>query len=143
MISHSFKITLLGVCFIIFQAALWDHAIAAEEKSDVAAATKEMYIAVPPVVVTMYHKGRPKGNMTVTMLLKLADKDKRATARKYLPRLSSVYMMEANRLSHDYFDVTRPVNVAMLGDAFKLVTDRTLGHKEARVLISDVIINKR
>ncbi|VAW00234.1 hypothetical protein MNBD_ALPHA01-2406 [hydrothermal vent metagenome] len=123
-------------------------ATASEEKADAKEAdngelTKENYIAVPPIVATMYHKGRPKGNITVTLLIKLTDSEKRATAKKYLPRLNSAFVMEANRLSHDYFDIRRPVNVAMIGDAFQLVTNRTLGHKQARVLISDVVVNKR
>jgi len=98
---------------------------------------------VPPLAVPMYHKGRIRGNMTVTLLVKLVDEEKRDLARKYLPRLSSAYVMETNRLSHDYFDVTRPVNVAMLGDALQKVTNRLLGHKDARVLIASVIVNKR
>ncbi len=115
----------------------------AKEEADSGELTKENYITVPPIVATMYHKGRPKGNITVTLLIKLTDSEKRATAKKYLPRLNSAYVMEANRLSHDYFDIKRPVNVAMIGDAFQLVTNRTLGHKQARVLISDVVVNKR
>ncbi len=115
----------------------------AKEKADNGELTKENYIAVPPIVATMYHKGRPKGNVTVTLLIKLTDSEKRATAKKYLPRLNSAFVMEANRLAHDYFDIRRPVNVAMIGDAFQLVTNRTLGHRQARVLISDVVINKR
>ncbi len=115
----------------------------AKEKTDNSELTKESYINVPPIVATMYHKGRPKGNITVTILVRLTDSDKRATAKKYLPRLSNAYVMEANRLAHDYFDINRPVNVAMIGDAFQLVTNRTLGHQQARVLISDVIVNKR
>jgi len=155
MVKQLNKIILMGVFFITSQfiilalftiltqfTILNSHAAEEEKAEDLEAAT-QMYIHVPPVAVTMYHRGRPKGNMTITLLVKLVNDEKRATATKSLPRLSSAYMMEAGRLSHDFFDVTRPVNVGMLGDALQLATNRTLGHKEARVLISDVIINKR
>ena len=116
---------------------------ASEAPKDTGEETKESYVKVPPFTVTMYHKGRPKGTMTITMLVKVTDDEKQATARKYLPRLNSAYVMEASRLSHDYFDVKQPINVPMLGDAFQLVTNRVLGHHEAHVLISDVIVNNR
>lgn len=104
---------------------------------------REQYIMVPPLAVPMYHKGRIRGNMTVTLMVKLEDEEERDQARKYLPRLSSAYVMEVNRLSHNYFDVTRPVSVVMLGDALQKVTNRLLGHSDSRVLIESVIVNKR
>ncbi|MCF6216130.1 MAG: hypothetical protein L3J58_08140 [Emcibacter sp.] len=116
---------------------------AEEKKTENSEATPQLYINVPPFAVTMYHKGRPKGNMTITLLVQFAEDEKHAAATKILPRLSNAYMMEASRLSHNYFDVTRPVNIGILGDTLQMATNRTLGHKEARVLISDVVINKR
>lgn len=136
------KLLLLGL-MIISQYFASGPVLAAESEQDDSEVSKESYISVPPIIVTMYHRGRPKGNMTITMLVKLMDNEKRTMARKYLPRLNSAYVIEASRLSHDYFDVTRPVNVAILGDAFQLVTNRVLGHSQARVLISDVIVNNR
>lgn len=136
------RIFLLALIIIMSGPIVYGNAMASEAKKDDSEITKESYIKVPPFVVTMYHRGRPKGNMTITMLVKLTDSEKRATAWKYLPRLNSAYVIEASRLSHDYFDVNRPVSVAMLGDSFQLVTNKVLGHRLARVLISDVIVNK-
>ncbi|PCI32890.1 MAG: hypothetical protein COB54_05740 [Alphaproteobacteria bacterium] len=141
------KTRLLTLTLILFGVLISGLAstpvLASEEKKDNGEASKESYVKVPSFAVTMYHRGRPKGNMTIQMLVKLVDSERRATAVKYMPRLSSAYVIEASRLSHDYFDVTQPVNVAMLGDAFQLVTNKVLGHTHARVLISDVIVNKR
>ncbi len=137
------KMFLLGVIIMVSEAMIVNNALASEAKKDDGENIKESYVNVPPFVVTMYHRGRPKGNMTISVMVKLEDSEKRVTARKYLPRLNNAYVMEASRLSYDYFDVNRPVNVAMLGDAFQLVTNKLLGHRQARVLISDVIVNKR
>ncbi|VAV87687.1 hypothetical protein MNBD_ALPHA02-938 [hydrothermal vent metagenome] len=134
----------LGVILIMPAFTPYTPAYASEEKKeDGEEASREDYIKVPPVIVTMYHKGRPKGNMTITLTLKVTDSEKHATAVKYLPRLSNAYIMESSRLSHDYFDVKRPVNIRMLADALQGVTNAVLKHKEARVLISDVIVNNR
>lgn len=137
------RIFFLGLIIIFSGYFISGSAVALETKIDTDELTKESYINVPPFVVTMYHKGRPKGNMTVMVVVKIVDSEKRATAQKYLPRLNSAYVIEASRLSHDYFDVKRPVNVAMLGDAFQRVTNRVLGHRQAQVLISNVIVNDR
>lgn len=142
MTGTIFRISSMAMIILMAGFMSSGPAVAEEDKGD-GESTEESYIAVPPLVVTMYHKGRPKGNMTVTVLVKLVDGDKRAVARKSLPRLTSAYVMEASRLSHDYFDVNRPVSVPMLGDAFQLVTNQLLGHRQARVLISNVIVNKR
>jgi len=143
MTGFIFRILLLALILMMPEVIIFGQVAASEEKAPEGDAGKESYIHVPPLAVTMYHKGRPKGNMTVTVLIKLVDSEKRAVAVKYLPRLNSAYVMEASRLSHDYFDVMRPVSVAMLGDAFQLVTNKLLGHREARVLISDVIVYKK
>ena len=137
---HLGKVFLLGLVLIISASVTFEQAIASAEKKEDGNSAKESYINVPPFVVTMYHRGRPKGNMTITVLVKIVDSEKRATAQKYLPRLNSAYVIEASRLSHDYFDVKRPVNVTMLGDAFQLVTNRVLKHNQARVLISDIVV---
>ncbi len=142
MTDNIFRTFLMTLTVIILGSTPFSHAVATEEKKADSEATKESYINVPPLVVTMYHKGRPKGNMTVSVLVKLVDSEKRAMARKYLPRLNSAYVIEASRLSHDYFDVNQPVSVALLGDAFQIITNRVLGHQQARVFISDVIVNK-
>lgn len=131
---------------LFFTATLCVHlpmAAAEEEKKDDGKLTEEIYIPVPSLAVVMYHKGRPKGNMTVRTTLRLVDGEKRALAAKMMPRLSNAYMLEASRLSHDFFDVYRPVNVALLGDVLQKATNRVLGHKEARILIADVVVNKR
>ncbi len=134
----------LGVMLIMPAFTPYTPAFASEEKKeDGEKSSREDYIKVPPVIVTMYHKGRPKGNMTITLMLKITDNEKQATAVKYLPRLSSAYVMESSRLSHDYFDVKRPVNIKMLADALQVVTNAVLKHKDARVLILDVIVNNR
>lgn len=140
MTAFIIRICLLGVLFMIPAPVIFGHANASEEKKDDGELNKESYINVPPFVVTMYHRGRPKGNMTITVLVKLVDSEKRAIAVKNLPRLNNAYLIEASRLSHDFFDVKRPVNVAMLGDAFQIATNKLLGHKESHVLISDVIV---
>lgn len=101
------------------------------------------YIEVPPFVVTMYRRGRPKGNMTVLARLKLDDDEKFTMAKKYLPRLNSGYVIETSRLSHDYFDVERPVSAVVLGNALQVVTNRILGHNDARLLISNIIVQKK
>ncbi|WP_417623887.1 hypothetical protein [Paremcibacter congregatus] len=115
----------------------------AEGKKDSGALTEEIYLTIPPYAVTMYHKGLPKGSMTIRASLRVVDGKKRAQAQKYMPRLSNAYLIETNRLSHDYFDVTRPVSVAALGDTLQIATNRVLGHEDAKLLISDVSINKR
>lgn len=117
--------------------------VQAEEHKDDAELTNEIYIDIPPVTVTMYHKGRPKGNMTVKAKLKVIDEGKRALAQKYLPRLSNAYVIESNRLSNAFFDVNRPVNIVLLGNSLQKSTDKILGHADARLLISDVVVNKR
>ncbi|PCI46745.1 MAG: hypothetical protein COB49_08055 [Alphaproteobacteria bacterium] len=143
MAAFTFRIFLMALVVIFAPSAVSGHAMASEEEKTDDEATKESYIKLSPFVVTMYHRGRPKGNMLITVLVKLVDSEKRETARKYLPRLNNAYVMEASRLSHGYFDVTRPVNVAMLGDAFQLATNKILGHRQARVLISEVIVNQK
>lgn len=143
MTTLTFRTFLLGLIFIFTESFIFSHAVASGAKEVSAELSKEIYIKVPPFVVTMYHRGRPKGNMTISLSIKLEDGEKRTLAKKYLPRLNSVYVIEASRLSHDFFDVKRPVNVAMLGDAFQLVTNRVLGHRQAKVFVSDVIVNKR
>ncbi len=148
MTAFLVRICLIGLMITLSGAGapdfmLIEQAGAAEAKKSDDDLTKAIYIKVPPLSVTMYHRGRPKGSMTVTLLIKLADNKKRATAYKYLPRLSSAFVIEASRLSHDFFDINRPVDVAMLGDAFQQVTNRLLGHREARVLLSDVTVYKR
>lgn len=120
-----------------------DNAQASDEKPAGGELTLEAYLEAPPIIVTMYHRGRPKGNMTITLKIKLVDDDKRAQARKYMPRLSSAFVMEASRLSYDYFDVNQPVNIALLGDSFQQVANRILGHGEAQILINDVVVRKK
>lgn len=144
MITSTFRRVFSTAVLVIFAITISGPLQASEEATGEGEKSgREQYIVVPPLAVPMYHKGRIRGNMTVTLLVKLVDEEKRDLARKYLPRLGSAYVMEANRLSHDYFDVMRPVNVAMLGDALQKVTNRLLGHKDARVLIASVIVNKR
>ncbi|VAX09063.1 hypothetical protein MNBD_ALPHA03-422 [hydrothermal vent metagenome] len=133
----------MGLIFMTSQFFIIAQSGAEEKKADNPETTPQLYINVPPFAVTMYHKGRPKGNMTITMLIQIAEGEKHTAATRILPRLSNAYLMEANRLAHDYFDVTRPVNIGILGETFQIATNRTLGHKEARVLISDVVVNKR
>ena len=140
--THLLALVLL-LFSILISGLISDPVLASEEKKDNGEVSTESSIKVPPFAVTMYHRGRPKGNMTIQLQIKLAGSDERATAVKYMPRLSSAYVMEASRLSHDYFDVNQPVNVAMLGDAFQLVTNRVLGHTHAQVFIADVIVNNR
>jgi len=124
-------------------ASLWPLTGPAAAPAEDAELTHEVYVDIPPFSVTMYHRGAPRGSLTITARLKILDKDQRAVARKYLPRLNNAYVMAANRLSHDYFDVSRPVNVAMLGDAFQRRTDKILGHDGAKVLIADVAVYQR
>lgn len=133
---------IVALC-LIGGIALSTQAVASEDKKPDSTLVTDAYISVPYFSVTMYHKGRPKGNMTVKMSLKLQDSDKRQAAERFMPRLTNAYVMEANRLSHGYFDVKRPVNIAMLGDAFQLVTNRVLHHKDAQVLISEVVVNQK
>ncbi|MBL4803085.1 MAG: hypothetical protein JKY45_14470 [Emcibacter sp.] len=128
---------------ITLPASFTASAYSSEEHKEEEPSSSESYIQVPTFTVTMYHRGRPKGTMTITMLVKVTDSEQQATARKYLPRLNSAYVIEASRLSHDYFDVEQPVNIAMIGDAFQLATNRVLGHHDAHVLISDVIVNNK
>lgn len=137
------KAFFLGLMVMMTEIMIPEKLMASEGKKPDGLVNQEVFIEVPPLTVTMYYRGRPKGNMTVTLVVKLADSKKRATAYLFLPRLSSAYVIEASRLAHDYFDVTRPVNVAMLGDSLQVVTNRVLGHKEAKVLVSDVIISNR
>lgn len=139
-LTKAFYITLLiSMIALSFPKTLQ----ASEEKKSDNQVNQEVFIKVPPLTVTMYHRGRPKGNMTITLWVKLVDSDKRATAQIFLPRLSSAYVIEASRLAHDFFDVTRPVNVTMLADSFQIVTNNLLGHKEAKVLMADVIVSRR
>lgn len=148
MLRYILKITILGLIIAASQSLISGvtdisgQAYASEEAKEGGELDREIYVKVPPLAVPMYHKGRPKGNMTITLLIKVQDSEKRAKAIKFLPRLSSAYVIEANRLSHDYFDVNRPVNVAMIGDSFQIATNRILGHKEAKVFLSDVVIQK-
>lgn len=144
MAGFKFELIFLKLVIIIFAAILSTPLLASEEAAEEGEkADGGMYIEVPSLAVSMYHKGRPRGNMTVTLRVKLVDEEKRDEARKYLPRLSNAYVMETARLSHDYFDVTRPVSVVLLGDALQRVTNRLLGHNQARVLIASVVVNKR
>lgn len=143
ILSRVGRIFFIGLLVTLSQTMIVDQAKASEVKKEESGLSRESYVNVPPFVVTMYHNGRPKGNMTITVLVKVVDSEKRATARKYLPRLNSAYVMEASRLSHDYFDVRRPVNVAMLGDALQAVTNKVLGHRQSQLFISNVIINNR
>jgi len=143
MTVFAFRPFLMALIIILSGSAVSGSAVASEEKKPESENAREHYIKVPPIVIIMYHRGRPKGSMVINVLVKLSDSEKRATAQKYLPRLNSAYLMEASRLSHDYFDITRPVNVAMLGDSFQQVTNKILGHRQAQVLISDVIVNKK
>ncbi|MCF8473314.1 MAG: hypothetical protein K9G26_01350 [Emcibacter sp.] len=143
-----FTITFIILTLIFSGFFITAQAMASEEEKpkkeeEAEGHISEIYIAVPPLAVSMYHKGRPKGNMTITVVVKLENEEKREMARKYVPRLSSAYVMEASRLSYNYFDVYKPVNVAMIGDAFQRVTNSLLRHNEARVFVSDVIVNKR
>lgn len=133
----------VGVLCFIWGVTLSTQLLAAEEYQSETSLATDAYISVPYFSVTMYHKGRPKGSMTVKVSLKLQDSDKREAATRFMPRLTNAYVMEANRLSHGYFDVKRPVNVAMLGDALQAVTNRVLHHKDAKILISEVVVNQR
>jgi len=150
MRRYILKITILGLISMVSPSlvpgitGLSGLANASEEAKEEGGGEldREIYVKLPPLAVPMYHKGRPKGNITITLLLKIQDSEKRAKALKILPRLSSAYVMEANRLSHDYFDTNRPVNVAMIGDSFQIATNRILGHKEAKVFLSDVVVQK-
>ena len=137
------NICLLGFLFTLHGITFTGQAVASEEAKEGEKADENIHITIPPIITAMYHKGRPKGNITIVMLLKVEDSEKRATALKYLPRLNNAYIMEASRLAHGYFDISRPVNIGILGDSFQRVTNRILGHTEAHLLISDVSINKK
>jgi len=132
-----------GILMLLVMGSAPIGPLAAADRAEEAELTNEAYIDIQPFSVTMYHRGSPKGNVTITAKLKVTDKDQRAMAQKYLPRLNNAYVMAANRLSHDYFDIRRPVNVAMLGDAFQRSTDKILGHDEAKVLIADIVVYQR
>ncbi len=135
------KISLMGVIALITPINNIQNLYASEQKEH-SDQSDNILLLIPAFAVPMYSKNRPKGNITITVSLQIPDEEKRAQAQKYMPRLSSAYVMEANRLSHGYFDVNRPVNVGMLGDNLQLVTNRVLGHKLAKLFISNAIVNK-
>lgn len=116
------------------------------QASEEAASDEEIitaYITVPHFSVSLYHRGRPRGSMTISVKMRISDDDKRAKALKYLPRLSNAFVMEATRLSIDFFDVNRPINLEMLGNGLQKVANKILGHADSQVLIANVIVNKR
>jgi len=102
------------------------------------------FVPVPPISVAMYNKRkRPAGTMTVQMQLKIDDKDQRAEAQKFMPRLTSAYMQETLKLAMNFFDINKPINANILGRSLQNATNKVLKHKQARVLIGDIAIQKR
>ncbi|WP_138381027.1 hypothetical protein [Luteithermobacter gelatinilyticus] len=104
---------------------------------------EEIYLMVPPVNISLFDHGRPAGILTISVQLKVVDAKKRAEALRQMPRLSDLYLRKANRLSLEYFDINRPINVALLTRVYQQATDRLLKHGDARVLISNVVVQKR
>jgi len=101
------------------------------------------YIIVPPYSVSMFHKGRPRGTLTVSVQLRILDTENRKAAEKFMPRLSNAYVMETTRLAIDFFDVNRPVNLMILGDSLQRVTNKILGHDQSQILIANAIVQKK
>ncbi|MFC7048165.1 hypothetical protein ACFQRH_03220 [Emcibacter nanhaiensis] len=115
----------------------------AEDKKDQGELGEEIYLPVAPVIVTMFSQGRPGGVLTVSSQLKILDPGKRAEAHKLMRRLVSAYTVETNRLALKYFDINRPINIALLSRVYQRATNRVLKHKEAQILISNVVVQKR
>ncbi|HRW29470.1 MAG TPA: hypothetical protein P5227_05710, partial [Emcibacteraceae bacterium] len=74
---------------------------------------------------------------------KIDDSEKRAEAVKILPRLKNAYMQETLKLALNFFDIDRPVNANLLSRSLQNATNIVLKHDKARVLISDVAVQKR
>ena len=129
--------------FLIFLLLSLPFPATAEEKKDQGELGEEIYLPVAPVIVTMFTQGRPGGVLTVSSQLKITDPDKRAEAHKLMRRLVSAYTEETNRLALKYFDINKPINVALLSKVYQRATNRVLKHKEAHILISNVVVQKR
>ncbi|WP_321395357.1 hypothetical protein [Emcibacter sp.] len=136
------KIMLRLIISIFFILAV-PCSVFAEEEHNQGELGEEVYLPVSPVIVTMFSQGRPAGVLTVSSQLKITDSGKRADAQKQMRRLVSAYTEETNRLVIKYFDINRPVNVALLGKVFQRATNRVLKHKEAQILIANVVVQKR
>ncbi len=132
---------LLGVLFA--GPAGPSSALAATVPQDNGDLGEEIYLMVPPVNISLFDHGRPAGILTISVQLKVVDAKKRAEALRQMPRLSDLYLRKANRLSLEYFDINRPINVALLTRVYQQATDRLLKHGDARVLISNVVVQKR
>jgi|GEM_PF-620069 len=144
-LSKGQKRGFLFCCLCIFSLAFHSASYAAEEetKEEAGEIDNETFLPVPPVNVTMFRKGRPAGSLTLVMQLKIENSEQRKEATKFMPRLSDAYARKTNRVSYEYFDVNKPVNVAFLSRVLQNETNKVLKHKDAIILISDIAVQKR
>ncbi|WP_417316678.1 hypothetical protein [Emcibacter sp.] len=131
------------ILLLFFAVAVPFSGIAEEKKGEGQQLGEEVYVPVSPVIITMFSRGRPGGVLTVSSQLKITDPEKRMDASKQMRRLVSAYTQETNRLALKYFDINEPINVALLSRVYQRATNRVLKHKEAQVLISNVVVQKR
>lgn len=132
-------LTLLGFLMMGAPVGL----MASEKKEGHEVSEMETYLAIPPVVVPMYRRGRPKGSLTIVARLKIDDTQQREEAAKIMPRLSDAYLQTANKLALSHFDLKRPVKISVISKAFQRNTNKVLGHHDALLLISNVDVHKR
>lgn len=136
-----FKILFMALTAFFFSSAV-STAASAPEKEEVVVVGE--FLPIPPISVAMYNKRkRPSGTMTVIVQLKIEDEDQMTEAMKIIPRLTNAYMQETMKLALNFFDVNRPVNANILSRTLQNVTNKVLKHKNARLLIGDIAVQKR
>lgn len=112
-------------------------------KSEKPAEEISVFLPVPAISVAMYNKRKnPSGTMTVKLQLKIDDDDQRMEAEKIMPRLKNAYMQETLKLSLNFFNIDRPVNVNILSRSLQMATNHVLKHDQATLLVDDIAIYK-
>lgn len=139
-----FSPTLIGLCAALavsFGLAPGAAEAAGGGKATHSEGSDSPYFAVPPMPVSIIHKGRGGGLLVVEIGLDAQSIDDRAYVEHLLPRLRDLYVQVLNLYASRDLKPDRPPNVDIIGARLQAATDQIVGEKyHARVLLRQVIV---
>jgi len=114
----------------------------ASEHGEGEKAPESPYIKLSDLNVTIFSDRRVRGIMTVALSLEVteADKHEEVTARQ--PLLQDAYFRAMTRYAGTRTDLDSPLNIPQISAMLQHQTDKVLGGRFAKILISAAAIRK-
>jgi flagellar basal body-associated protein FliL len=100
----------------------------------------ESYIAIDPIYSTVLDSGRPRGLLLIEFGLDVPDPKLRDEVNRVLPALRDAYVRGLLIYAATAVRPWRQPNVDEIAGRLQSITDRTMGHDGARVLMAQTAI---